>query len=283
LAQAAGPLRPNLFDYQSVPEFIADMLAWQRKTDPMFSVSGRAPRVGGCSKALVTRVANGSRRLTRDRVAGSSQLLGLTHQEQQYLDRWVSAAGAPPRRTASKRGERREPRAEKPHRPRNHLLSDWLNPYVKDCLTLRGFRPEPQVIHRLLGGMASPRRIARSLEFLFREGFFRRKPDGDVVLDEQIEYTTDDVPDARIRQFHKRSLEIARRGIDAYSADQRRADAYVLALNDENLAKLKTLLAQCMDEIVRFRQDHVTDDQRLYQVVMHLTPLGGSSDAKGPE
>jgi uncharacterized protein (TIGR02147 family) len=198
--------------------------------------------------------------------------LALTRQETKFLDQWVSTAHAPAAVSAPPRPQVR--------RPQNHLLSDWLHVYVKDALHLHGFEPDPVVIHRLLGGIASVDRIRRSLQFLFREGFFRTTADGRVVLNEPDETSTDELPDARIRAFHKRALDIAKSGIDNYPVEARRADAYVLALNEEHLKALKTILAESMDRVVQFRQDHSQDDERLYQVIMHLTPVGGRGDAK---
>lgn len=264
-------VRPVIFDYRSVPVFVSDMLRWRRTADPEFSVSRATRAMAGCSKALVSRVASGSRRLTRDRVDAFAALLQLTRQETRFLDQWISTSQAPRAVAAAPRVTLR--------RPQNHLLSDWLHVYVKDALHLPGFLPDPKVIERLLGGIASVDRIQRSLDFLFREGFFRVDSDGRVVLNDPDEVTTDEIPDARVRQFHRRALDIARRGIDLYPAESRRADAYVLALNEKNLQALKAILAESMDRVVQFRQDNAGDNERLYQVVMHLTPIGGRSDA----
>lgn len=263
------PSRPNVFEYESVAAFVRDMLSWRRIAEPKFSVAKASASLNGCSKALITRVAQGTRRLTRDRVSQFAEILNLSHQEQQYLDNWIGLTG----RNQKKLREGHRAAKSKPLKPRNHLLSDWLHPYVKDCLLVQGFKPDPETVGRLLGNLAGPGRIARSLQFLFREGFFRRRPDGQVVLDEPLEYTTDGLPDERIRQFHKRSLDIAKKGLDRYPLTDRRAEAFLMTLNDENIDKLKTLLAKCMDEVVQFRQEHQADNQRLFQVIMHLTPL----------
>src|SRR5690606_30291058 len=146
-----------------------------------------------------------------------------------------------------------------------------------DSFHLQDFKPDPDWIHHILGHIISLPRIKKSLEFLLREGFVRRTPEGNLVLQNFDEETTDEISNKHIRSFHKQALNIARQGIDLYSVEERRADAYILAVNEENLKKLKTLLVECMDQVVSFRQEHANDNERLYQVIMHLTPISKES------
>jgi uncharacterized protein (TIGR02147 family) len=159
---------------------------------------------------------------------------------------------------------------------KNHILSDWVNVYVKDAIRLKGFRPDAATVTRILGGVASSNRIKKSFDFLIHEGFFRKNLDGKIVKNDFVTVTTDEIPDKKIRQFHKASLDISKRGLDLYDSTHRQAAATVLPLNKESFEELKSMLKEFQERVTAFAAEHPEDNERLYQVLVHLTPVGGS-------
>jgi len=280
-------MRPSVFEYRDIPTYLQAMLSWHKATDPCFSIRREATLEQRCSPALVTRVLGGSRKLTVERVPAFSRIFRLTSEERSYLERWVKLQHAPAapaddnRRGATQHAAGREldlRPAKRRKSGQNHLLSDWLNVYVKDACRLKGFRPDPLIIHRLLGGIASSVRIERALRFLLREGFLRRTLDGRIVEADTVVATTDEIPDTKIQAFHLQALEIAKRGIKAHSVAKRKASALVLPLNEENVKELKALLNEFYERLIVFAEDHPNDNEQLYQVILNLCPVGGLSD-----
>lgn len=266
--------RPVIFDYRSIPEFITAMLDWRKSVEPGFSVRKAIASRSGCSPSLVTQVTRGNRRLTRDRVEMFAGLMKLNRQEALYLDQWVATERAPTRLEPSQADSKRKRRTG----PQNHLLSDWLNIYVKDACGLEGFEPDPAKVHRLLGGIAPLKRIEKSLGFLVREGFLRRTLSGKLVVNDALTTTSEDVPNAKIRQFHKKALEIAARSIDLHPVERRRANAVVLPLNDTSLPELNEILKDFYEQLMTFAERHAGESHRLYQVLINFAPVGGVHD-----
>ncbi len=264
--------RPVIFDYRAIPLYVTAMLGWRRETDASFSIRSATRGLRRCSPSLVTRVMSGERRLTSDRVDGFAKLLQLTPEEKSALSRWVSTE------ELSKQGNQELPVAPRMNARKtgqNHLLSDWLNIYVKDSCRLKGFEPDPLVLFKLLRGIASPARIERSLRFLLREGFLRRTLDGKIVEDNPVTMTSDDIPSSKIKQFHSKALEMARRGIYLYPIEKRRELALVLRLNAKSLAALRDMLKQFHEQLLVFAEEHVDDQDELFQVTINLVPIGG--------
>jgi len=81
--------RPVIFDYPAVPEYLRAMEAWRRRHEPAFSLRRETRGLRRCSASLVTRVLQGKRRLTPERVDDFARLLGLSPEEKGYLLRWV--------------------------------------------------------------------------------------------------------------------------------------------------------------------------------------------------
>jgi uncharacterized protein (TIGR02147 family) len=251
------------------------MLSYRKESEPGFSVRKAVASISGCSPSLVTQVALGRRKLTRERVEMFASLLKLNRQELLYLDQWVAterAPGGPGKSTFA------EACPKKRSGPQNQLLSDWLNVYVKDACGLEGFQPDPVQIHRILGGIAPIKRIEKSLSFLLKEGFLRRTVTGKTVVNDAMVMTSDDVPSEKIRKFHKKALDIASRSIDCYPVTKRRANAIVLPLNDSSLPELNEILKRFYEELLTFGERHAGENERLYQILLNFTPVGGTRD-----
>jgi uncharacterized protein (TIGR02147 family) len=159
---------------------------------------------------------------------------------------------------------------------KNHILSNWLHPYVKDLVNLKGFSLEPETLFFMLQGMASTRRLKKSVDFLFREGFWRRSLDGKVVEEETAVTTTNDIPSEKIRGFHIKALELALKGIKAFSVSERKASTVIIAVDDHNVDELRGLLDSFQTQLLEFIEKHPQGRDRLMQVTMHLTPIGRS-------
>lgn len=264
-------LRPTISDFSEIAAYMQAMLDWRRTVDRSFSVRRQVAAMG-CSPTLISQIMRGRRSLTRDRVEAVAKLLTLNEKETAYLDSWVARQRRPLKRKADS-----EP-LQRLRAPTNHLLTDWLHVYVKDARRLKGFRPDAAVVHRLLGGIASLGRIGRSIDFLLREGFWRRTLEGDIVESEVVTTTTVDVPVAGIRSFHKRALDIAKRGIDLHPPQERHAMAVVLPLNRASFLELKALLSDMQERLTEFAESHPCDNETLYQVVINFCPIGGGDE-----
>ncbi len=266
--------RPVIFDYRAIHHYVKDMIAWRKSSDGAFSIRKETRGLYRCSPALVSEVTRGRRRLTLDRVDAFSKLLLLQPEERTYLGEWV---GLHPGRNSSLPPASTIPTPRKRRTTKNHLLSHWLNVYVKDSVRLKDFAPDATVIFRLLGGLASIRQIERSLSFLFREGFLRKTLEGKTVEDSPLVMTTDEQLDKKIQAFHKHALQLARRGIGLYPLEQRRESVVVLPVNRAHLPELKRLLKDFYEKVLVFAETHTQDDEQLYQVILNLSPIGGNA------
>lgn len=269
--------RPVIFGFDCVKEYLGAMLKWQRHQDPTFSVRKKSLGLKRCSPALVTKVLKGQRKLTTDRISDFAKLLNLEPSEKTYLERWLQGATDDKNGTNAARVDatKSKPISSKRKEGETHLLSSWLHVYVKDAARLQGFHANATALYQLLGGIASIQQIQRSLNFLLREGYLRRTLDHKVVENDVVVTTTDDVPNVKIRQFHKKALEIAKRGIDVFPTHARRQSAIILPVNEDSLEELKKILKESYERIVAFSEEHSQDNQKLVQVIISMTPVGG--------
>lgn len=265
--------RPVVFDYGSPVDFLKALLAFYKSTST-FSLRQRTQRAGALSQAMVSQILNGKRQLSRDHIPALVTIFKLTKIEQDFIDKQITRSLVT---TAFDDAEKR-PTVERT--PKNHLLTNWLHPYVKDLVNLRGFDIEPTHLHRMLNGIASPEKIKRSTDFLLREGFWRRAQDGKIVPDEAAVATTNEIPNESIRTFHKKALDIAQRGITTLPSHRRKSSTVLLSVDKAKLDELRGLIDSFQQQLLDFLEKYPTGKDNLVQVSIHMTPVGSNHENK---
>lgn len=262
-------LRPIVYDYGSPPEFLKALLAHYKATS-QFSLRQRTEKVGNCSQALVSQILSGKRKLKRDQMPSLAQIFKLTSAEQSFIDKKLFCkldndivAG---------------PKHSKPKIAKNHLLADWINPYVKDAIHLKGFSLDSEKIFSMLQGMASPVRISKSVNFLLSQGFWRKTSEGSLVPEDPMTVTTNNIPSQKIQNFHKKALELAQKGLTSLPPDRRKSSTVILSIDEEDLVELRSLLDSFQQQLSEFIERHPKGKDSLVQITMHLTPVGRKND-----
>jgi uncharacterized protein (TIGR02147 family) len=216
-------------------------------------------------------LVKGKRRLRRDYLPIVAQIFQLQKGEVEYFDSLI---------TPSVQTHQVSSRLQKSERfPRNHLLADWVNVYVKDCIHLNKFIPKAEIIYRLLGGLTTVQRIDKAISFLYREGFWRSTLQGQTIPDDSVVVTTSGLPVSKIRLFHKAALEIAKKGLDRIPPSRRKAYTTVVSVNRKDFDELCALVDKFHCQLKEFIDEHPTGRDQLCQVTIHLTPIGGKHDS----
>jgi uncharacterized protein (TIGR02147 family) len=260
--------RPVVFDYAAPHEFLADLLTHYKATSH-FSVRQRAQLMQGCSPALISQVLAGRRRLTRDQLPTFAKIFKLNDFEVTTLDQSLT------RHSVDSTDALPERRARE---TKNHILSDWIHVYVKDLVNLRGFSLDSKRLTRMLFGLTVEKRIQKSIEFLLREGFWRRTAENRVVPEDAALVSTNEIPNEKIRTFHKQALKIAVRGLDLFPSDRRKATTVLIAVDREKVADLKAMVDGFQTQLLKFIEEHPAGGDDLIQIAIHLTPVGASHD-----
>ena len=267
-------MRPTIFDYHDLIDFMSDMIRYRKTMEKGFSVLKETKKFRRLSPSLISLILQRKRRVTIDRAEGLSELCTLSGREKGYFIEWIRKRNVRP-------GSQKEPSAEEKPRfsARRHasssLLKDWLNIYVKDSIRLCRSKDQKKSLFRLLAGIADEARIEKSLKFLLREGYLRVNLKGVLVEDTPLTTTGDGKTNQYVRKFHKKSLQIAREGIDMYDTNERFANAMILPLNQENYTELVQIIKEFSEKLKDFSEKHQTNNEKLYQVIINLCPTGG--------
>lgn len=273
-------MRPIVFEYDDPVEFVRDMVAYRKKTERSFSVLRISKKLRKISPALVSQIVARNRRITLDRAEALAMLCGLKGKEKQYFYYWIERLegfGVQNDKHDDKQSTKSTPISKRKNAA-DDLFKDWLNIYVKDAARLAAVKKDQEHLFKVLGGIASFKQIERSLKSLLRNGYLRVDEKGQLVEEVPLFIAGDGKRNEYVRKFHKKSISIAKDGIDQYSTDERYANALVLPLNKKSYQELLELVGEFMEKLKQFSEKHEHDDERLYQIIVNLCPTGGSGE-----
>jgi uncharacterized protein (TIGR02147 family) len=263
--------RPVISEYSNPADYIRDMIRFRKETEAGFSVLQASRSLRRVSPALVSLVIQKKRNLTLDRADEFARLLDLNVTEKFFFRQWVSGMDGKDFLESHS-----SPRSRKI--ASTSILSDWINLYVKDLFLIPAVQKDPSLVEKLLLSVATPQRVKKAISFLLREGHLRRTLEGTIVIDTTLSVTDPGVPSRKIRQFHKGALMVARQAIDLYSTQERLANTFLIALDDKRHQELRQLFNEFAARLQDFAASETPGANRLYQVLLNLSPVGGKQE-----
>jgi uncharacterized protein (TIGR02147 family) len=267
-------VRPVISEFTDPVDFVRQMIEYRKKTEKGFSVHAATASLRRVSPSLVSLIIARKRKITIDRVEELAKLLQLNAQERIYFKNWLARL---------EDGEGAEAIPVKPefqaHNRRKevgtHILTDWINVYVKDCFQLPKVQENPQLVYRYLASYAHPKRLEKSVEFLLREGHLRRTLDGKIVVEANLAVADPKVPSRQIRQFHKGALGVAKTALEMFPPTERMANTLIMPLNEKSYGELLEIIQEFSEKLQNFAALNQETGDRLYQLIVNLSPTGG--------
>ncbi len=259
--------RPIVYDYESISGFLREIVIYNKSRLKSYSLRRAISQVKGCSTSLVSQVLNNKRRLTRDQLPLFSHIFMLNETEVEYIDKQLKGQ--------IKKINTDQLKPRKIEKISNHILKDWINVYVKDTCELSSFKLDAKTIYHLLGEIAPVKRIQRSMDYLLYEGFWKKSQNEEVKVNETAVETTCDIPSKKIKQFHRKSLDIAKRGLEVYPTNQRFVSRHLLSVDQNAKAELNLMIRKFQQEIKDFIEAHPGGDEELLQINLCMIPIGG--------
>ncbi len=290
--------RPSITDFKEPELFLKEMLRYRKQTDKKFSIVNETKNLRKISPTLVSLILSSQRKITLDRVDEFAKLLNLNFSEKSYLKNWLDSKSAP--KILNKQNH---PSVR--NKTSTHILNDWINLYVKDQFEISEVQRDPSIIYKLLANIAPPSRIKKSLEFLLKYGYLRKKIDGSIVLDTPLTVTEPLVSNQKIRKFHKKALKLAQQNMDIYPTTERFANTATIALTAEKYQELLNLITDFTEKFKDFseaasneltsksklknqtgevnkysaeEEKAISKEIQVYQLIINLSPAGGKAN-----
>jgi uncharacterized protein (TIGR02147 family) len=285
--------RPIITEFDSPEDYASEMISYRKYSEDRFSVMAETKKLRKVSSTLVSLILKKKRKITLDRVDEFSKLLNLNLAEKLYFKNWIEGKEIQVHPLNDKKEVRRK-------KTSIHILNDWLNLYVKDYFEIKEIQNNPNLIYERLANIAPPQRIKKSLDFLLKYGYLRKKLDGSIVLDTPLTVTDPKIASHKIRNFHKNALKLARLNMDIFPTTERYANTSTIALTKKKYAELIQLIEEFSERFQQFSElaskdfsdDFINEPHnkngdvvvipkesvQIYQFILNLSPAGGKTN-----
>lgn len=243
-------------------------------------------KLGYRSERTVGMIRNGRRAPSTEFAQRLGKILGVTPNEQRYLDLLAKAEkrhATPQDRAATLQSlhdlrRRVSPKLVLAERDVN-LIAHWYALPIKQMLAEEDFLATPEAISHRLRGKVAPKDIERAIAQMERIGVIAPTgtPHKYRVVKEKIT-TTRDVPVAAIRLHHAEQMAQAREALREIPVGKREFASLTLKLDPARLAEAKGMIRQFIEDFdERFS---TVNSREIYQVSIQCFPhTQGDGDA----
>jgi uncharacterized protein (TIGR02147 family) len=270
-----NPERPALSAFSEPEAFVTQMIHYLKTKDKTFSILQATHGLRRVSPSLVSLITSGKRKLTFDRVEEFCKILKLEPEEKIQIKQMILKRSLPHQKDLLSPYEDVRSSVNKRKVAPIHLLSDWINVYVKDCFQFPIFQRRPDLVIEHLELLAKPKRIKKSIQYLITNGYLRKLLDGRIVVESNLTITESPLPSKKIRAFHKKAMKHAEKALELFSIHERMANTFLMPLNEEHYQDLLTLIREFNKKTMSIADQDEKAESRLYQLVLNLSPVGG--------
>ena len=246
------PSAPDVFAYEDVRAFLADLYAYKKANRRGFSYRAFARRVGLGSPNHLKRVIDGACTLSPEMAVRYARALRLRdHAVDYFLDlAALHRASSAQERDAAYRGllgHRAYHHARTLDAAHAAYFSTWYMPAIRELVRHRDFRDDPAWMAAQLRPAIDPTEAARALRALQQLGLLQRR-DGKLVQADRV-VTTGPHPDGEhIRAYHRVMMERAVQSMDLVAAHAR-------DISSVTLCAKRSTIALIHERVRRFRQE----------------------------
>ncbi|MGE0634163.1 MAG: TIGR02147 family protein [Pseudobdellovibrionaceae bacterium] len=202
---------PSIFSYLDYRSFLKDHILHLQQKNSKYSLSWIANKAGFKSKALLSMIISGQRKLTEDKARLLSFAFGLSEREEEYLLIIVDLAHTENAERQFEllnriKAEFREGIFSHIQDQGLEILRNWYLPALRESVMLKNFQNDPAWIARALG--ISQEEAQMGLILLQEKGFLKNE-NGKLVRSEPSIRAGDYVEPILMAQYHLQVLQKA--------------------------------------------------------------------------
>ncbi|MGE0614042.1 MAG: TIGR02147 family protein [Bacteriovoracia bacterium] len=279
--------KPRIFSYRDYRGFIRDHVEHMKRWKPGFSFR-HLSRVAGLSSPNYFRwVIDGKRNLTTDTIKRFAKALGLNQHEKRYFESLVrfNQADNPEAQRRFEADLVKNSQFEE-LRPIRELQLDyyarWYYIPIREMAAARDFREDPAWIAAQLSPPISADEAREALTRLQAIGLLQRNTEGRLELSEPVVTTPDDVVSVSVAKFHRQMILMAAESLKTVPKREREVSSVTLLASADQFARMKDLLRNFKDELLKIAGEGLPTSGRVYQLNFQLYPISKAVGLQGP-
>jgi uncharacterized protein (TIGR02147 family) len=266
-----------LYSYTDYRQYLRDYFTHKKAGQCGFSLRIIADRAGFRARDYILRVMNGTRNLSQSGSFKLSEALGFSEKERTYFINLVAfnQAKTPREKEFFYRKMADVVKYGRQQQLRQHqfdYFSEWYYSALRSILPVMNFGDDFAAIGRFLSPPLTAGQVKKAIRVLVGTGLLHRDEAGNYQVETSQLAAGDAVRSVAMVQFHQQSLDLARRALERYPAEERDVSGVTMTLSQKGFDKVREEIAAFRKKVMCIAEQD-TNEERAWQVNVQLFPL----------
>jgi len=237
--------KPVIYDYFDYREYLNDVFNYFKKIDTTYSHRKFLADAGIPGSTYLLRVLNSERKLSLKYVANFSKSIKHLSTEAYYFEQLVKFNNE---KNVDKKEQilkellkiRSEKTSSALDDKKLKYFEKWYYPVIRDLVGIVENGEDYNALSRMLIPPMSPLQVKRAVAFLLKNGFIKKRDDGNgYIPSEPIVSTPPTVNSTILSQFHKKNLELDIEAFENCSLSDRSISSVIMSVSKETYEKIR--------------------------------------------
>ncbi len=268
--------RPDIFSYHDHLAFLKEWVAYLKATQSRFSLRALA-KVSGLASGYLPMVLGGTRPLSAAALAKMIPHLGLSANEQSFLDCLLILGTSESHDARIMALERMKKFGQfRTHNEREtaayHYLTHWYYVAIREMAARTGFKDDPEWVQEQLRFQVSLKEVKEALEFLFKYKYIEKGKNGKILAPTETLNCQGGIYRVGLSHFHREIMRLAGEAIDKVPREERNIMGHTCSLSEKNFLKARTIAEEAIQKIQELTVAE-QDGEAVYHMEVALFPL----------
>ena len=161
-----------------------------------------------------------------------------------------------------------------------NAMADWYYDAILELTLVKNFQIEPKTVSKALDIALTEAKMA--IDTLVRLGLMQKNKAGrfDIIYRNSTTILEPNFTSVANRKYQKEILEKASEAVDKFPVERRNHTSSTLAIDKNDLAKVKEIIRKCRREIAELTQRKDAELNEVYQLQISFFPLTEISEGE---
>lgn len=268
---------PVIYDFSDLQSYMRAYMKARKQKQSAFSYRWLAKRLGLKSHAHVGAIVRGEKVATAKLMDQFFALMNLESGELLYAKALLGLQNAKTpeeRQFFSKKIESlrgKEGQAKILPGGATKFIEKWYHAAILEMIGMSNWREDTKLIARRLRAEVTPSQVEASIKLLLKLGLVKRDDAGKLQRVAESFISTNNVPNAAIRMFHKQMLEKSIRAVDDFKVTERTLLGHTLPIDKSRLKEAQQLIFEFQKSLHNLMQ--TVDGDEIYHLSIQMFPL----------
>lgn len=265
----------DVLEYLEYREYLRDWYGECKRLHHFTSYRYLAQKTG-IDPAWIVRVFQKEGHLSDEALPAFIRICGLDERRAEYfrvLHRFCKSKSPEDQREHYNRMmELREVEARRLASPELVYFSEWSTVALRALIGISKDTSNVDSLGKQLSPPVSPEEARNALEVLTKLGLVVPDHRGGWDITDRVVTTGTEIQSAAVRQYHRRTLELAQESLDRHPPEERDISSVALTLHHEDIAEIKDRIAEFRRGLLQFARASEGAD-RVYHLNVAFFPM----------